>query len=72
MIPGCPGLVRLSRGIAGSHARPLLSRNLLYTAVTRAQKLCVLAGDPRALDRALANTEASDRHSRLVDRLLGA
>ncbi len=55
-----------------SHAPPLLSRNLLYTAVTRAQQLCVLAGDQRAMDRALRNTEASDRHSRLTERLTGA
>lgn len=52
-----------------THAPQLVSRNLLYTAVTRAQKLCVLAGDERALRRALANTEASDRHSRLVERM---
>lgn len=52
-----------------SHAPRLVSRNLLYTAVTRAQKLCVLAGDARALERALANTDASDRHSRLVERM---
>ena len=52
-----------------THAPRLLSRNLLYTAVTRAQKLCVLAGDQRALHRALANTDALNRHSRLVQRL---
>ena len=55
-----------------SHAPQLISRNLLYTAVTRAQELCVLAGDERALQRALANTSASDRHTRLIERLLGA
>jgi len=55
-----------------SHAPQLVSRNLLYTAVTRAQKLCVLAGDQRALARALANTDALDRHSRLVERMLGS
>ena len=54
-----------------SHAPRLLSRNLLYTAVTRAQKLCVLAGDQRAVGRALANTDALDRHSRLVERMTG-
>ncbi|HYH61551.1 MAG TPA: AAA family ATPase [Solirubrobacterales bacterium] len=53
-----------------SHAPQLLSRNLLYTAVTRAQKLCVLAGDGRALHRALGNTDALDRHSRLIERLV--
>ena len=52
-----------------THAPMLLSRNLLYTAVTRAQKLCVLAGDGRALSRALANSDAADRHSRLVERM---
>ena len=49
-----------------SHAPQLLSRNLLYTAVTRAQKLCVLAGDDKAIGRALANTDATDRHSLLA------
>ena len=53
-----------------SHAPQLLSRNLLYTAITRAQKLCVLAGDDRAIARALRNTDATDRHSRLRERML--
>lgn len=53
-----------------SHAPQLLSRNLLYTAVTRAQKLCVLAGDDRAIARALRNTDATDRHSLLRKRML--
>ena len=52
-----------------SHAPRLVSRNLLYTAVTRSQRLCVLAGDARALGRALANTDALDRHSRLAERM---
>ncbi len=55
-----------------SHAPQLLSRNLLYTAVTRAQKLCILAGDPRATERALANTDATARHSRLGELLLAS
>ena len=54
-----------------SHAPQLLSRNLLYTAITRAQKLCVLAGDDRAIARALGNTDATDRHSRLGERMIG-
>ena len=53
-----------------SHAPQLLSRNLLYTAITRAQKLCVLAGDDRAIARALGNTDATDRHSRLGERMV--
>ena len=51
------------------HAPQLLSRNLLYTAITRAQKLCILAGDDRAIARALRNTDATDRHSRLGERM---
>ncbi|HKJ35108.1 MAG TPA: AAA family ATPase [Solirubrobacterales bacterium] len=54
-----------------SHAPQLLSRNLLYTAVTRAQKLCLLACDPRAVQRALANTDATTRHSRMGELLRG-
>jgi exodeoxyribonuclease V alpha subunit len=52
-----------------SHAPQLLSRNLLYTAITRAQRLCVLAGDRAATERALRNTDALGRHSRLIERL---
>lgn len=53
----------------GSHNPRLLQRNLLYTALTRAQKLCVLAGDEGAIARALANTDAMRRHSRLGELL---
>ena len=55
-----------------SHNQRLLSRNLLYTAITRASKLCILAGDRRAVARALANTEATSRHSKLRERLVTA
>ncbi len=47
----------------------MLSRNLLYTAVTRARKLCVLVADPRALKLALAETRKEDRMTRLAERL---
>ncbi len=49
----------------------MLSRNLLYTAVTRAKKLCVLAADPRAIRMALAETRREERMTRLADRLRG-
>lgn len=55
--------------LSSSHAPQLLSRNLLYTAITRAQKLCVLAGDERAIIRALQRADATDRHSRLAERM---
>src|SRR5690606_9086734 len=47
----------------------MLSRNLLYTAVTRAKKLCVLVADPRALSIALAETRKEHRLTKLTERL---
>jgi exodeoxyribonuclease V alpha subunit len=46
----------------------LLQRNLLYTAITRAQKLVVLVGHPRALAIAL-NQPARHRNTLLTSRL---
>jgi len=50
----------------------MLQRNLLYTAITRAQKLVVLVGSPRALSIAGANKRAKERYSGLAERLRGA
>lgn len=47
----------------------MLQRHLLYTAVTRAKKLCVLVGSRRALRMALDNAEESARQSALADRI---
>ncbi len=47
----------------------MLQRNLLYTAVTRAQKLVVLVGSPRAIGIAIKNDRAKERHSGLAERL---
>jgi exodeoxyribonuclease V alpha subunit len=47
----------------------LLQRNLLYTAVTRGQRLVVLVGDPRALAVAVSNAKPQARFTRLADRL---
>jgi len=49
--------------------RVMLSRPLLYTAVTRAQRLCVLAGERRALAAAVARGEGRRRHSALAERI---
>jgi exodeoxyribonuclease V alpha subunit len=48
----------------------LLSRPLLYTALTRAKQLAVILGDPRAIARAVANTEQRKTNSNLQLRLL--
>jgi exodeoxyribonuclease V alpha subunit len=50
----------------------MLQRNLLYTAITRARRLVVLVGQPRALALAVRNNKVTDRHSGLRDRLEGS
>ncbi len=47
----------------------MLSRNLLYTAVTRGKRLLVLLTDDKALRCALADTRREERHSWLFRRL---
>ena len=47
----------------------MLSRNLLYTAVTRGKKLVVLVADPRAVALALGETRREERRTYLAERL---
>ncbi|WP_195940709.1 SF1B family DNA helicase RecD2 [Romboutsia sp. 1001713B170131_170501_G6] len=47
----------------------LLSRNLLYTAVTRAKKLVVLVGDVKYLEYMIKNNRINNRHSNLSYKL---
>jgi len=47
----------------------MLRRNLLYTAITRAEKVCVLVGTRSALSQAVRNEEERRRFSRLAERL---
>ncbi|MBI4840256.1 MAG: ATP-dependent RecD-like DNA helicase [candidate division NC10 bacterium] len=50
---------------------PMLQRNLVYTAVTRAKRLLVLVGTKKALAVAVKNDATLRRYSRLADRLVG-
>lgn len=50
---------------------PMLQRNLVYTAVTRARRLLVLVGTKKALAMAVKNDATQRRYSRLADRLVG-
>jgi exodeoxyribonuclease V alpha subunit len=50
----------------------MLQRNLLYTAVTRGQRLVVLVGSPRAISIAVQTGRAQARYSGLADRLMQA
>lgn len=47
----------------------MLQRNLLYTAITRASKLCVVIGQSKAVAMAVKNDKALDRVTRLHELL---
>lgn len=49
----------------------MLQRNLLYTAVTRARKLCVIVGNRKALAIAVRNDQVARRYTALDWRLGG-
>jgi exodeoxyribonuclease V alpha subunit len=51
---------------------PMLQRNLLYTALTRAKRLCVVVGTKRALAIAVKRTEGRRRVTTLAGRLRDA
>lgn len=51
-----------------THGR-MLSRQLIYTAITRAKRRLVIAGDRKALDMALRNNRVSQRTTGLQRRL---
>jgi exodeoxyribonuclease V alpha subunit len=47
----------------------MLQRNLLYTAVTRAKRLVVLVGQPKAIALAVRNNKVAERFTGLTERL---
>jgi exodeoxyribonuclease V alpha subunit len=55
--------------LASSSYGPMLSRNLLYTAMTRARKAVVIVGDRAAIGRAVAQTRDQQRSTGLADLL---
>ena len=52
--------------------RIMLTRNLVYTAVTRAKTECIVVGEPRALRDAVDTVDRSRRYTGLMQRLRGA
>lgn len=48
----------------------ILTKNLIYTAVTRAKKMVILVGDKIALARMIKNTHTAKRYTLLKDFLL--
>ncbi len=51
--------------VFGGH-RMMLTRNLIYTAITRAERVCVLVAQPDALAGALGRRDTRRRHTRLA------
>jgi exodeoxyribonuclease V alpha subunit len=47
----------------------MLQRNLVYTGITRAKKLCIVIGTPKALAMAVKNQTVTKRNTRLKERL---
>ena len=52
-----------------SGPRPLMNRNLLYTAVTRAKSCVTLVGDDSVFAQMVENVQQQERYSGLCDRL---
>jgi exodeoxyribonuclease V alpha subunit len=52
--------------LSAAHA-VMLTRNLLYTGLTRAQELAVVVGERRALHLGLRRADAARRHTRLAE-----
>ncbi|MFN2204064.1 MAG: ATP-dependent RecD-like DNA helicase [Caldilineaceae bacterium] len=50
----------------------MLQRNLLYTAVTRARRLAVLVGQPRAIAMAVRNGQVTQRYTGLRECIVAA
>lgn len=55
-----------------SGPRPLMNRNLLYTAVTRARKCVTLVGDDRVFEQMIGNVQEQKRYCGLRERLIEA
>ena len=49
--------------------KPMLYRNMIYTGVSRATRLCVLVGEKEALEFAIGNNPDSSRNSNFIHRL---
>jgi exodeoxyribonuclease V alpha subunit len=57
-----PGVVVLASSAYGQ----MLSRNLLYTALTRARRAVIVVGDEEAIARAVAETRDMQRQTGLA------
>ncbi|HKJ28168.1 MAG TPA: ATP-binding domain-containing protein, partial [Anaerolineales bacterium] len=54
-----------------THHYMMLQRNLLYTGITRARRVCVLVTNTKALAIAVNNNRVTERFTALMWRLQG-
>ena len=47
----------------------MLQRNLIYTGITRAKKICIIIGTAEALRYSICNTAVQKRNTKLKERL---
>ncbi|MHC5718037.1 MAG: ATP-binding domain-containing protein, partial [Nostoc sp.] len=50
----------------------MLTRNLLYTGLTRAKKLAIIIGSKKAISMCVRSTKSQERYTRLQERLQAA
>ena len=50
----------------------MLQRNLIYTGITRAKRLCIMMGTTQALSIAVQNNTVPLRNSQLKERIIAA
>jgi exodeoxyribonuclease V alpha subunit len=48
----------------------MLQRNLFYTGITRAKKICIVVGTSNAVKSAVNNTRETKRNTTLKERLI--
>ena len=56
--------------VAHDSQSSMLQRNLFYTGITRAKRICIVVGTPSAIQTAVNNTKEAKRNTTLKDRLL--
>ena len=47
----------------------MLQRNLIYTGITRAKKICIIVGTTKALAYSIHNMDVQQRNTKLKERL---
>ena len=55
--------------VSRSHGSMMLQRNLLYTGITRAKQICILAGTESAVEACVRNNRIAKRNTYLAEKI---